>query len=327
MNENRPFWSVMIPTYNPDAAYLEESLRSVLSQDPGPEKMQVEVVDDCSPSVDVAAFVKSIGGTRVRFSKTSQNLGLAGCWNTCLDRAHGQWVHILHQDDVVLGGFYERLGALALLQPEIGMAFCRFATIDDFGHWYALGPLEQHDPGPITNWIERVLTGHHIECPAVVVKREVYEKLGGFSDRLNFALDLEMWIRIAAHYTVAYEPTILATYRRHARNETARLERNGSNMMDLARAFDLCGEYLSPEIAEKWISKGRQYWAGVTLGLAAKANAEDRLDACAAHLLAVKALHDGGDLRVRRLQLAARNKLKRTLGPQLTEFIRNFRRR
>jgi hypothetical protein len=31
----RPYWSVMIPTYNPRADYLEETLNSVLQQDPG----------------------------------------------------------------------------------------------------------------------------------------------------------------------------------------------------------------------------------------------------------------------------------------------------
>ena len=34
----RPYWSVMIPTYNPRADYLEETLKSVLQQDrPGPD--------------------------------------------------------------------------------------------------------------------------------------------------------------------------------------------------------------------------------------------------------------------------------------------------
>ena len=41
----RPYWSVMIPTYNPRADYPEETLHSVLQQDPGPEQMQIEVID------------------------------------------------------------------------------------------------------------------------------------------------------------------------------------------------------------------------------------------------------------------------------------------
>ena len=48
---DRPFWSVMIPTYN-RATYLERTLASVLAQDPGPQKMQIEVVDDASTSDD-----------------------------------------------------------------------------------------------------------------------------------------------------------------------------------------------------------------------------------------------------------------------------------
>ncbi|MFX0196931.1 MAG: glycosyltransferase, partial [Candidatus Hodarchaeota archaeon] len=39
---HRPFWSVMIPTYN-CKHYLEEAFNSVLEQDPGPDEMQIAV--------------------------------------------------------------------------------------------------------------------------------------------------------------------------------------------------------------------------------------------------------------------------------------------
>ena len=42
--EPRPLWSVMIPIYN-SASYLRETLASVLAQDPGPDLMQIAVVD------------------------------------------------------------------------------------------------------------------------------------------------------------------------------------------------------------------------------------------------------------------------------------------
>src|SRR5207253_10172288 len=44
--DERPRWSVMIPAYE-CAGYLVETLESVLAQDPGPDRMQIEVVDDC----------------------------------------------------------------------------------------------------------------------------------------------------------------------------------------------------------------------------------------------------------------------------------------
>jgi glycosyltransferase involved in cell wall biosynthesis len=43
----RPLWSVMIPTFR-CARFLRRTLDSVLSQDPGQDVMQIEVVDDCS---------------------------------------------------------------------------------------------------------------------------------------------------------------------------------------------------------------------------------------------------------------------------------------
>jgi cellulose synthase/poly-beta-1,6-N-acetylglucosamine synthase-like glycosyltransferase len=42
----RSCWSVVIRAYNPRAAYLKETLRSVLAQDPDPDEMQVELMND-----------------------------------------------------------------------------------------------------------------------------------------------------------------------------------------------------------------------------------------------------------------------------------------
>src|SRR5713101_8359248 len=130
VDHGRPVWSVMIPTYNPRPDYLEETLHSVLQQDSGREQMQIEVVDDCSPGMDVAALVKAIAGERVQFSRTAKNLGLAGCWNTCIERSRGQWVHILHQDDWVLPGFYARFEALIKTVQGINAAFARYLHAD-----------------------------------------------------------------------------------------------------------------------------------------------------------------------------------------------------
>lgn len=119
----RPFWSVMIPNYNSDR-YLAQTLKSVLEQDPGAEEMEIEVVDDCSNKDDPAAVVKEIGKGRISFFRQPDNVGATANFNTCIQRAKGQWVHILHSDDTVLPGFYNRLRSA--LEPEltIGAAFC-----------------------------------------------------------------------------------------------------------------------------------------------------------------------------------------------------------
>jgi len=87
--DRRPLWSVMIPTYNPRAVYLEETLNSVLQQDPGPEQMQIEVVDDGSMHDTASEAVRRVGAGRVAFHAEPQNRGLANTWNRCLERARG----------------------------------------------------------------------------------------------------------------------------------------------------------------------------------------------------------------------------------------------
>ena len=94
-SDAHPFWSVMIPTYNTRADYLEETLRSVLQQAPGPDQMQIEVVDDCSPNGAPVQLVHEIAGDRVTVHRELKNNGLAGIWNRCIERARGEWIHIL----------------------------------------------------------------------------------------------------------------------------------------------------------------------------------------------------------------------------------------
>src|SRR6516164_9197119 len=76
----RPLWSVMIPTFN-CASYLRQTLESVLTQDRGPEQMQIEVVDDCSTKDDPEAVVRRIGQGRVAFFRKPKNEGAIANFN------------------------------------------------------------------------------------------------------------------------------------------------------------------------------------------------------------------------------------------------------
>ena len=324
---SRPFWSVLIPTYKARADYLEETLKSVLQQDPGPEQMQIEVVDDCSPDGAPVELVRRIAGDRVAVHQEPANNGLAGIWNRCIERARGEWVHILHQDDVVLPGFYDNLYRGISCNSHVGMAFCRFAIVDANGHWKELGPLESSTAGVLNNWLERVATGYHLECPAVVVKRATYERLGGFKAQLTFALDLEMWVRIAANAPIYYEPQILAAFRRHGGNESAAQERTGANMQDIAKAIEIWKDYLPANSRTQLEQQGRRYWAGIALALAQHFFSNNDVAACASQLRAAKALWNNGRHRSRRLRLEAKVLSYRALGRRAVSGMREFHRR
>jgi glycosyltransferase involved in cell wall biosynthesis len=228
----RPYWSVMIPTYQP-SQLLEATLRSVLEQDPGGERMQIAVVDDGSTNGVAASVVEQLGSERIEYYGQTENRGLARNWNSCLEWSRGHWIHLLHQDDLALPGFYEALEGAA---PETGAAFCRHAFTEVGGHWEAISPLEREASGFLENALARIAVEQPIQCPSIVVRRSAYEQLGGFRPDLCYALDWEMWIRIAACWPVWYEPRVLAAYRRSRNSEASRLMRSGASVSDAYRA-------------------------------------------------------------------------------------------
>jgi glycosyltransferase involved in cell wall biosynthesis len=236
----------MIPAYN-NTPYLRETLTSVLAQDPGPDQMQIEVVDDCSTD-DPQAIVEELGPERIGFHRQPENVGHVRNFNTCIERARGHLVHLLHGDDAVRTGFYQLLQRPLEADTAIGAAFCRYIAIDAQGNWETIAALEPDGRGILENWLERIALGQRLQTPCMVVRRSVYEQLGGFDSRLQ-AEDWEMWTRIAAHFQVWYEPEPLALYRIHENSRTGPLRSAGANVADLRRVIAVNNDLLPPSRA------------------------------------------------------------------------------
>lgn len=241
----RPRWSVMIPAYN-CIGYLKTALESVLIQDPGPETMQIEVVDDYSTDGDVRALVDSMGKGRVGYHRQPYNRGSLRNFETCLNRSRGHLIHLLHGDDAVRPGFYREIGALFDAHPEAGAAFTSHSVIDKDGkEVYGQKPI-MNRPGLLDDWLSKIARRQRLQPPAIVVQRSVYERLGSFF-AIHFGEDWEMWVRIAAHYPVAYSPERLAQYRYHTDNITTRSFMSGQNVLDIYKAIEIIQHYLPEE--------------------------------------------------------------------------------
>jgi glycosyltransferase involved in cell wall biosynthesis len=259
--EARPLWSVMIPTYN-CADYLRETLASVLAQDPGTDLMQIEVIDDCSTQDDPAAVVEELGRGRVVFYQQPENVGYIKNFQTCLERSQGKLIHLLHGDDCVRNGFYQKLQQGFEENPKVGAAFCRHIHMDERGHWHYISPLEQIESGVLNNWLERLAVIQRIQAPSIVVRREVYEKLGGFDSRIRYwGEDWEMWVRIAAHYPVWYEVEPLALYRTHSVSLSGYSVRSGENIQDFRTAIGIVKDYLPADCADRLSKKALENYS------------------------------------------------------------------
>jgi glycosyltransferase involved in cell wall biosynthesis len=157
----RPLWSVMIPTFNCGDT-LRAALGSVLGQDAGAGRMQIEVVDDCSTRDDPEALVAEMGRGRVGFYRQPRNVGHVRNFNTCLRRSRGRLVHLLHGDDCVRDGFYEVMERGFRRRPDAGAAFCRYISAGVDGHWSTIAPLEQPVAGVLERWFEKLAVGQRL---------------------------------------------------------------------------------------------------------------------------------------------------------------------
>lgn len=260
-NIHRPLWSVMIPTYN-CASYLRQTLATVLAQDPGAEVMQIQVVDDHSTLDDPEAVVAELGQGRVEFYRQPQNVGYIRNFETCLQRSRGQLIHLLHGDDLLRPGFYRHLQQGFEHHPDLGAAYCRHIIADHHGHWQRLSPVEQPESGILSDALERFVSRHPIQTPAIVVRRRVYEQLGGFDRRMAACgEDWEMWVRIAAHYPVWFETEPLAIYRSHPTSLSGKAVRTGQNLRDVRLATQIIKSYLPAAKAESLYQQAKHLWA------------------------------------------------------------------
>lgn len=260
----RPLWSVVIPTYN-CAEFLKETLRSVLFQDPGEDQMEILVVDDHSTKDNPEAVVQQFGNGRVQFIRQPENVGKVRNYETGLKASKGYFIHQLHGDDMVRPEFYKTMASLLKNHPEAMAAFCRSLYIDSKGRWTGMTGMIQEQDGIVPAMAAKLYTEQHIQTPSMVVKREVYEKIGTFDRRLNCMEDWEMWIRIANSFPMAASNEVLSLYRIHNYNATSLTFMDGSALKTQRLLFNLVDNYIEPGIKKRFMMQRRKKQAAFWL--------------------------------------------------------------
>ena len=268
----RPNWSVIIPAYN-RLDYLIDCLESVLPQALSLEQMQILVIDDCS-SVDIKSIVERVGKGRIEYYRHDDNLGNAATFNSGLNLAKGEWIHILHDDDWVLPNFYAKLQqAIASFSrikegvKEIGAVSCRYVTADANKHWLGISPLHRADSGLLQNWLYAVATNNPVSPASVIIKRSVYEHVGGFYGGFlsSNSEDWDIYKRVAVFYDWWFEPEVLACYRQHSQSITSQGTKAGLRTADLRTNIEMSYDYLPIEIRDEITAIARKNYALLAL--------------------------------------------------------------
>ncbi|TNE75069.1 glycosyltransferase [bacterium] len=227
--------SVCIPIYKPNLLWFEQLIKSLQkSIEIIKDNLSFEVlfVDDSSPcNKQYQLIISEHLIIPYTIYQNDENMGLAGAWNTCVNYAKGNWVHILHQDDLIDLNFYKKM-IVDRHESSAGMKFCQTNFINEYGKIDSQTALVKSVSGLVENPLQVFLRTQPVQCPSVLVKKMVYQELGGFDTDLIYTLDWFYWIKVATNYKVEFISEALASYRISTTNETNRLKSKGEDAKD-----------------------------------------------------------------------------------------------
>jgi len=261
----RPFWSTLIPTCEPNLVTLRQCVQSILAQGLEDWEGHIVIVDDASSTPGFPRFAEEMRDLGVQVARFGRRIGMAGNWNRCLHLSRGQWVHLLHQDDRLRPGFYAAMAEGIRRMPTIGAAFCQTAFVDAEGAPLRTGHLPLREAGVVDDWIEHVFANLTVQCPSIVVRRAVYERLGGFDPAASSCLDYDMWQRIACQYPLWFDPRPLAEYRAHDTSASRTVFHPGQLWRERRAALRNGLERLPPTAREAAWRSGRHYYTRLAL--------------------------------------------------------------
>ncbi|GAB4250125.1 MULTISPECIES: glycosyltransferase family protein [Deferrisoma] len=200
-----PHVSVVIPTHD-RLGLVDEAVASVLEQT-FPD-LELVVVDDGSTDGTAEHLAARFPDPRLRIV-VQENRGASAARNRGAAETSGEWLAFLDSDDRWLPRKLERqLEALAA-HPDHPAAYTEEIWYRN-GRW--ANPRKIH--AKYSGWIfERCLPLCIISPSSILMRREVFEALGGFDESLPACEDYDLWLRLAARHPVLLVPERLIVKR------------------------------------------------------------------------------------------------------------------
>lgn len=126
-----PRITVAIPTFK-RPGLLRRAIESALTADPGTFPFDVIIVDN-DPSqgpTETSELIESYRDDRLLHYRNSRNLGVFGNLNRCISLARGEWIALLHDDDMLLPTYFTTIESLLGRKSNIGAIAARFHVVD-----------------------------------------------------------------------------------------------------------------------------------------------------------------------------------------------------
>jgi glycosyltransferase involved in cell wall biosynthesis len=215
-----PWLSVIMPTYNGET-FIDHALNSLVAQ--RSEGLELVAVDDGSTDRTVEILRAYSERIRIKIHQQSH----VGNWvvgtNIGLRSAAGDYVSLLHQDDVWMPGRLRHVRAALASAGAPALLVHPIWFIDPDGRragaWRC--PLPAGRPLGPEFVLPRLLIQDFIPVLGTVFPRDLAIDAGGMDPELWYTADWDLWLRLAAKGPTWHLGKRLAAYRIHPKTQTA----------------------------------------------------------------------------------------------------------
>jgi glycosyltransferase involved in cell wall biosynthesis len=211
-----PRASVLIGSFN-NADVVPRAIRSVLGQTL--HELELLVLDDGSEDGTDELIEEQFDDPRLRYLKLPHR-GIPGTLNHGLREASSEIVVVLDSDDWCLPTRIERQVAFLDARPDVAVVGCRMQEVDKHGN--ELRARTSFRAGEVNHALRWF---NPIPNTAAAFRRSAALEAGGYDERWRYAMDYDLWLRIAERHTIWTLDEVLAVRSMHGGNFGAGNER------------------------------------------------------------------------------------------------------
>ena len=202
--------SICIPSYN-KKSIIETTIQSVVQNLQGIDASvcshEFVIIDDCSSDGSREFLQKLSTKYGFRLIENNPNKGLVRNWNECINQATGDYLLILHSDDILAPGILPKYINYILANPD-----CKFIhsnATDVLLPFFKAHVRVTQDAGVLPKGdqaLNKIILNNNLACSTVMVAKECYDRLGSFDENCWVSPDWEMWARIGRYYDIHHLP-------------------------------------------------------------------------------------------------------------------------